>query len=282
MERLDGRKMQRIIFLRLFFALFAVLFFDLRVRADVASIGVSRDNTIFQSNVNNNLGAGQAIFAGTNAQSSPRRGLIQFDVAGAIPAGSTINSVQLTLFLNQTGSGASASPTIRLYRLSNDWGEGSAGGSSNGVSGIGQGFAAGEGDATWNARHFSATTPTLWNNPGGDFAVADSAALAIVGTTLNAPYTWGSTPAMVADVQSWLNNSTSNFGWILRSDEESTASSVRGFWSKEASRTGQGAFVPQLQVTYTLVPEPSSIIWIIGCALALNVPGRATARVVSK
>src|SRR3954465_7853265 len=111
MELLDGRKMQRII-LRICFALLAVFAFDLAVRADVASIGASKDNTIFQSNVNNSLGAGQAIFAGTNAQSSPRRGLIQFDVAGAIPAGSTINSVQLTLFLNQTGSAASTSPTV--------------------------------------------------------------------------------------------------------------------------------------------------------------------------
>src|SRR5258705_506363 len=137
-------------------------------RADVATIGASKDNTIFQSNVNNSLGAGQAIFAGTNAQSSPRRGLIQFDIAGSVPAGSTINSVQLTLFLNQVGSAATSSPTIRLYRLANEWGEGTAGNSTNGVSGIGQGFAAGEGDATWNARHFSPTTPTLWRTGCGD------------------------------------------------------------------------------------------------------------------
>jgi hypothetical protein len=217
--------------------------------------------------VNNSLGAGQAIFAGTNAQSSPRRGLIQFDIASSIPAGSTINSVQLTLFLNQIGSAATSSPTIRLYHLANDWGEGIAGNSINGVSGIGQGFAAGEGDATWNARHFSATTPTLWNSAGGDFAATGTAALAIVGTTLNTPYTWGSTTALVADVQSWLNNPSSNFGWILKSDDELTASSVRGFWTREAARTGQGAFVPQLQVAYTAVPEPSTTIFLLAASL---------------
>ncbi|HEV8290429.1 MAG TPA: DNRLRE domain-containing protein [Tepidisphaeraceae bacterium] len=232
-------------------------------RADVATIGAAKDNTIFQSNVNNSLGAGQAIFAGTNAQSSPRRGLIQFDIAGSVPAGSRIDSVQLTLFLNQVGSAATTSPTIRLYRLASDWGEGAAGSSSNGVSGIGQGFAAGEGDATWNARHFSATTPTLWSTAGGDFAATDSASLAIVGTTLNTPYTWGSTSALVADVQSWLNNASSNFGWILKSDEEVGASTVRGFWTREAARTGQSAFVPQLQVSYTAVPEPYGMILVL-------------------
>jgi len=259
--------MERSTFLGLVVALSAVAAMPAVSRADVATIGAAHDNTIFQSNVNNSLGGGQAIFAGTNAQLSPRRGLIDFDIAGSIPAGSTINSVQMTLFLNSVAGGSTASPTIHLYRVSDDWGEGTAGSSVNGAGGVGQGLAAGEGDATWNARHFSATTPTLWNMAGGDFAPSDSAALTIVGTTLNAPYTWQSTPAMVADVQSWLNDSSTNFGWLLRSDEGS-ASSVRGFWTREAARTGQNAFVPQLRVTYTAVPEPGAVsLLIVGCLL---------------
>jgi hypothetical protein len=243
-------------------------------RADVATIGASKDNTIFQSNVNNSLGAGQAIFAGNSGQSSPRRGLIDFDIAGSIPAGSTINSVQMTLYLNSVAGGSTGSPTIHLYRLSNDWGEGSAGSAVNGASGVGQGLAAGEGDATWNARHFSATMPTLWNTTGGDFAAADSAALAIVGTTLNTSYTWGSTAGMVADVQSWLNDPSTNFGWSLVGDEGS-ASTVRGFWTREAARTGQGAFVPQLQVTYTAVPEPAALMLVLaGSLLGIRRRGR--------
>src|SRR6266550_140276 len=215
--------MERSGFLGLVVALSAAMAMPGVARADVATIGAAKDNTIFQSNVNNSLGGGQAIFAGTNAQLSPRRGLIDFDIAASIPAGSTINSVQLTLFLNSLASGSTATPTIHLYRLSDDWGEGTAGSTVNGPAGVGQGIAAGEGDATWNARHFSATTPTLWNTPGGDFAAIDSAALAIVGTTLNTPYTWQSTPAMVADVQSWLSDPSTNFGWLLKG-EESNAS----------------------------------------------------------
>ena len=235
-------------------------------RADVVTIGAAKDNTIFQSNVNNSLGAGQAIFAGNSGQSSPRRGLIDFDIAGSIPAGSTIHSVQMTLYLNSVAGGSTSSPTVHLYRLSNDWGEGTAGSAVNGALGVGQGFAAGVGDATWNARHFSATTPTLWNTPGGDFAAADSAAMAIVGTTLNTSYTWGSTAGMVADVQSWLNNPSTNSGWLLMGDEGSP-STVRGFWTREAARTGQGAFVPQLQVTYTAVPEPVAMMFVLGGTL---------------
>ena len=263
--------MERKTFLKLMIGLYAAALAAVNIAsADVATIGASKDNTIFQSNVNNSLGAGQAIFVGTNAQSSPRRGLIDFDIAGSVPARSTINTVQLTLFLNQAPTSPAGSPTIHLYRLSSDWGEGAAGSGVNGASGVGQGFAAGDGDATWNARHFSATTPALWNTPGGDFAAADSAALTIGGTTLNTPYTWGSTAGMVADVQSWLNDPSTNFGWLLKSDE-SSASTVRGFWTREAARTGQSAFVPQLQVRFTPVPAPASIsLMLAGCLLAMK------------
>jgi hypothetical protein len=266
--------MERSAFAGLVAALSAAMTMPAISRADVATIGAAKDNTIFQSNLNNSLGAGQAIFAGTNAQSSPRRGLIDFDIAGAIPAGATINSVQLTLFLNSASGGSTSSPIIHLYRLSDDWGEGTAGSTVNGAGGVGQGFAAGEGDVTWTSRHFSATTPTLWTSAGGDFAAADSAALAITGTTLNTPYTWQSTPAMVADVQGWLNSPSTNSGWLLMGDEGS-ASTVRGFWTREAARTGQGGFVPQLQVTYTAVPEPVAMLLVLmGSLLGIRRRGR--------
>lgn len=260
--------MERRVFFKLILGCCALGLSAAAACADVASIGASKDNSIFQNTPNNSLGGGQAIFAGTNAQSAPRHGLIQFDIGNAIPAGSTINSVQLTLFLNSAAAGG-GSPTIHLHRLVSDWGEGTAGSNVNGSSSVGQGFAAGEGDATWNARHFSATTPTLWNSSGGDFAATDSAAMTIVGTTVNTPYTWASTPGMVADVQNWLNDPPANFGWLLLGDE-GTAGSVRGFWTREAARTGQGAFAPQLQVAYTAVPEPMSVTGFIGGALALR------------
>src|SRR2546421_3567197 len=182
--------MQRSVFAGLMVALSAAMAMPGITCADVATIGAAKDNTIFQSNVNNSLGAGQAIFSGTNAQLSPRRGLIDFDIAASIPAGSTINSVQLTLFLNSLASGSTASPTIHLYRLSDDWGEGTAGSTLNSPAGVGQGIPAGEGDGTRKARHFFPPPPTPLDKPRGGFAGLPSAALAIVGRTPNTPYTW--------------------------------------------------------------------------------------------
>src|SRR5262249_19436624 len=149
-------------------------------------------------------GAGNGLFAGTNGTASPRRALIAFDIAGNVPTGATISSVQLTLYLGQVAGGGGgggtgpANSTSALHRLLSDSGEGVTQKStppSDSLGGQGQGVAAGDGDATWNARMFSATTPTLWATPGGDFAAAISAS-ATVGTTLanvGPPVTGGST-----------------------------------------------------------------------------------------
>ncbi|HVU86195.1 MAG TPA: DNRLRE domain-containing protein [Pirellulales bacterium] len=226
-----------------------------------------KDNTIFQNNVNNSDGGGPGMFSGTNGASSPRRGLIEFNVAGNIPAGSTITSVQLVLFLGQVagsggGGGGGGGTSIGLHDVLKAWGEGTAGSGNTSIGGTGQGFAAGTGDATWNA---SAFPSTLWTNPGGDFAAASSATIAI-GTTLNAANTWGSTAAMVADVQSWLDNPSGNFGWELVNTNETSPTTFSAFWTKEAVTAD---LRPQLIVNYTPAPEPSTVVLlVVGCVAA--------------
>src|ERR1700682_6419336 len=64
-------------------------------RATIITLGPTKDNTIYQSNVNNSNGAGTQMYSGTNTAASPRRGLIAFDIAGNVPAGATINRPQL-------------------------------------------------------------------------------------------------------------------------------------------------------------------------------------------
>src|SRR5262245_18019913 len=59
----------------------------------VVDVPASRDTTIFQNNVNNSSGGGNGLLAGTNGTGSPRRGLVGFNIAGAVPAGSTTQSV---------------------------------------------------------------------------------------------------------------------------------------------------------------------------------------------
>lgn len=177
---------------------------------------------------------------GTNDASPRRRGLLQFDLSG-IPAGATINSVQLTLQLVKVKNNNSTATT--LQRVTGAWTEGTtnAGTSGNGTT-------ANPGDATWLHR----TSPTPWTNPGGDF-------LGTASSTLNVgslgSYTWGGA-GLVTDVQFWLGNATQNFGWILRGDEV-TPQSVKEFSSRE------GATDPILLINFTPVPEPSSVTLVL-------------------
>jgi hypothetical protein len=171
--------------------------------ANVVVITPSKDNTIYAENTSNSNGAGPSFFAGPNGLGFMFRGLIAFDIAANVPAGSTINSVQLTLNMNMTQSGPL---TVELHRPLSDWGEGTTVGAGTGG---GLGAPASPNDATWLHNFFPGS---FWVTPGGDFSatVTSSTSVGAIGV-----YTWPSTATFVADVQSYLNTPSANFGWIV-------------------------------------------------------------------
>ena len=148
-----------------------------------------------------------------------RRALLAFDLS-AIPAGSTVTAVQLTLQLTKTVAGPQS---VSLHRLSADWGEGT----SNATGEEGAGANATTDSATWRYRFFSSQA---WAKRGGDFAAAASASQQVGGDL--GPYTWDTTPQLVADVQGWLDGPSTNFGWLLQGDESAMPTAKR-FASRE-------------------------------------------------
>lgn len=204
------------------------------------TIGAEKDNTLYESSTGAlSNGAGEHFFAGRTGQiaNSIRRGLIQFDIAGAIPAGATIQSVELTLNMSKTPLGAGAK-TIALHPVDTDWGEGA----SNDLGNEGSGTAAQAGDATWIHTFFDTDT---WTSAGGDFSGTPSASISVNAL---GPYTWGSTSAMVADVQAWLDTPASNHGWLLLGDE-SAGSTAKRFDTREIVTASQR---PALRIVYDL------------------------------
>jgi hypothetical protein len=232
-----------------------------RASAATVVLPVNHDASIFQNNPDNASGAGNALLAGTNGSSSPRRAMIQFDLS-AIPAGATIQSAELTLFLAQfAGSGGSGSGrttvTIGLHRISSSWGEGATqrrDPPDDSLNGIGQGAPALVDDVTWNDRYFAASPPQLWLKPGGDF-VSTVSSSTTVDTTLDAPFTWPSTPTVVADLQNWLMTPSTNFGWMLVNEDEISSRTFRAFYSREVATE---AHRPALTITYSLPANPSA------------------------
>jgi hypothetical protein len=185
--------------------------------ANIINIMPSKDNTLYEydpadGDTSNALGL--HFFAGKTAMGELRRGVLAFDIAGSIPAGSTITGV--TLSMNMSRTPLSVAYPVELHKLLADWGEGT----SMASGGEGDGAPATPNDATWRHRFFDTI---FWTNEGGDFSatVSASQSVSVVG-----PYTWSSAQ-MVADVQSWLDNPAGNFGWLVLGDEKPTLTSKR-------------------------------------------------------
>jgi len=214
----------------------------------------SKDNTLYQD-VEGDVSNGQGPFlyagkTGSNANFGLRRGLIAFDLS-AIPDGSIITNVSLSLFLSKSSPNPAAE-NISLHAALSDWGEGA----SNAGDPGGAGILAQAGDATWVFNFFNTSQ---WNTVGGDFRVAASATTAV---TLPArTYLWSSA-TMISDVQAWVNDPNSNFGWVIRGNEAVDETAQR-FNSSESTSN-----VPQLTITYTIIPEPSSLALVAAGALA--------------
>ena len=209
------------------------------------SINPFKDNTLYESSTGAlSNGAGDYLFAGDTVQGddSLRRAVLAFDVAGNVPAGSTIDAARLTLYMSRTISGAK---TVSLHKLTSDWGEGA----SDAAGQEGAGGTALTGDATWIHTFYSAST---WTAAGGDYNAAATASLTVTNV---APYTWVSSSSMVADVQGWLDSAASNYGWIVIGDE-ATAGSAKRFDSRE---NPTAANQPVLTIDYTPIPEPATI-----------------------
>lgn len=216
------------------------------------TLAADHDNTLYQtSGGTTSNGAGTAMFAGRNSQAtdSIRRGLVRFDLAAALPAGATIQSVSLRLYNSAANVG---DQTVSLHRVLESWGEGASAASG----GQGSGAPAAPGDATWLHRFFP---DTLWSTAGGAFAPSASAA-AIVGGV--GQWTWASTPSLVADAQQFLDQPALNFGWALVGNEAAVSTAKR-FATREEP---DASLRPALVVTY--VPEPSSAV-LVGAIVLL-------------
>jgi len=217
-----------------------VLVCSAALSAGVVDIPAASDATLYFSATGAVAnGAGSGLFIGRNSQGNTRRTAISFDIASQVPAGSIITSATLTLTVDSANEPVSA---VTLHRLLESWTEG-AGVPTN----EGQGMPAQAGDVTWLHRSFP---DQLWSTPGGLFADAASAStpVGVVGQ-----YTW-SDPGMVADMQAWLDNPGSNFGWIIRGDESQVSTAKR--FSSRSSPAEE--LRPLLRVTY--IPAPSGAI----------------------
>ena len=206
--------------------------------AGIVNINPSKDNTLYEydpldGDQSNALGF--HFFAGETGMNELRRGVLAFDIAGNVPPGSTITAVSLSVNMSRTPTNTAY--VMELHKLLADWGEGT----SIAPGEEGDGAPATPNDATWRHRFFDTI---FWSAQGGDFSATVSASqmVGVVGQ-----YTWSSAQ-MVADVQGWLDNPASNFGWLMLGDETAIATAKR-------FDTRESASPPMLTIEFTPAPR---------------------------
>lgn len=209
----------------------------------VVQLSPTKDNSLVEIDDGSlSLAASEFIFAGRvgnhGGAAKLRRGLISFDLAGALPAGCTVIAVELAMFCVMTNSGAHV---VELRRLLEPWGEGTS------YAEGGAGAPATPSDATWLHTFWP---DQFWSTVGGTFAETPSG---VAEVAFPGPYVWSGASGMVADVQSWLDQPEGNFGWLVLGDEP-YVQSVKAFASRENFVLEQR---PVLTVTYAAAAHPS-------------------------
>ena len=217
-------------------ALLASLFacFCSLAMAETVFVEATQDNTLYDSPTGRlSNGMGEHMFVGLTLDQLRRRSVIAFKNLSAIPEGVTVTSVKLHVHVSLEDSDATL---IDLSRLTSDWGEGD----SDAAGDETEGANSEPDDATWAHRFWDLFT---WDNPGGDFSETPSEQLLIDSPGY---YTFGSNLSMVADVQEWLTQPETNFGWIMIGDER-----IRNFKRFDSRNHSNPDTRPVLEVQYT-------------------------------
>ncbi|HVD47847.1 MAG TPA: DNRLRE domain-containing protein, partial [Candidatus Limnocylindria bacterium] len=151
-----------------------------------------------------------------------------------IATGSTIQSATLALWHYETAPATANS--LRAFRVTHDWAQGSSNSSEGACTGDG---------VTW----YEANGGLAWGSQGGDFASGasdQSAAVSVPAGQAPAWTTFNITPIS----QQWVNGTAPNYGVMIKLDNEAiVASNLLRFYASDY--TGSASFRPKLTVTYT-------------------------------
>ena len=213
-----------------------------RVCGQTVTLAPCADTSLFENEPDNNLGASVSLVSGANTSGYRSRELMQFSFTNQIPSNAIIQSVTLTVnVVTVPGGGGGAASVFDMHRLLVSWTEGIGTGN--------MGSPANPGETTWDYRFY----PTNgWTTPGGgisnDFSAVVSASLLWNAIGM---YTYASTSNLVADVQQWVANPATNFGWMFISESENVPQTARRIGAREDTNNA-----PSLVVQYAM-PAPS-------------------------
>jgi len=206
------------------FGFAAVLFIStVAAQAQTTNLVPVADTAMRSTAPDSSFGSATSLPIGVANFGSPiNRALFRFDLS-VLPTNAIINdaSLELTVTLHPVGA------TFVLHRMLSSWSES---------------------EATWNNR-FVTPSPTPWA-AGGALAGTDFISVASAAASQVGGVNMFNASGLTADVQMWVNNPGSNFGWILMAAGEPAGSGEQVGSREDPVNT------PVLVVDYTVAAPP--------------------------
>jgi hypothetical protein len=215
--------------------------------AETITLTPAADTSIMEATPQLNLGAQEDLAGGTlggAANFTRSRILLRFDPASGLPTNATIHSAILNLTVTRVPDGGGANSIFALHRMLRPWGEGTKKGNPPG------GGTAGAQEATWQMRfHPDQAWAAPGGQPGVDYVEAPGSSERVLGT---GAYEFEFGAGALLEIQEWLNNPSTNFGWILITQSEDVPKSARRFAARESPETSNR---PALTIEYSAEPR---------------------------
>lgn len=232
----------------------------------------TQDTTISSTSATSNIGASLPMWVGDYASGSLiRRTLIRFDLSALTAAGfNQAQSITLNLFPSSLADTSSGGSTLEVYPI--------AAANANWIEGGGNFTAAASGEPSWNLR---SNPSTPWAGSAGlgtagtDYINSPLASAAwTTSTPLNAALggglTFAGTSAQLTSlVNTWLTGG--NAGLLLNSTFVGLGNRLLILHSADSA---SAEFRPELVITFSTVPEPSTLallgLGVVGLAIKIR------------
>ncbi len=236
-----------------------LLYFLPSANAAQVTLEAVADTSLWERERTNNLGQADILPAGTIGADGPfkkSRMLVKFNMEG-LPQNAVIESATVYFRVVRAPDpekGSNNSPFAGRRTLK-DWGEGNKT-YVDPQTPMTSTQEATAGEATWVHRFFGDDSKN-WTVPGGDFTDDDFAEAASFEFFMLAgpdrDYLAPLNATGLQDLRDWLADADSNFGWVLKSEQENFPSTARQIASREYAVP---AHRPQLTINY-LVAQPA-------------------------
>lgn len=207
----------------------------------IGEISLVQEATLFEG-FGDSAAASKDFFIAGLTSSGVRRSLLKFDIQGFADDAQVL-CAEIRLSLNFALSSPDAAPTeITLHQVLKDWTSNPASTFDDSLNGS----PAEAGDVTWEYSSY----PTIrWNNIGGDFGEEPLSTEQKTVDDNGTEYDWfGNTKRMHALVDQWISDPNSNYGVLIKSDEDPADPIAYNVYN------GAGAYAslaPKLIVVYT-------------------------------